>query len=99
MMPSPRSTLSATTPYRELAVRRSHPEQDLLLRVLISPTAMVELSEPEWDALLPRARASRLLARLAAQARMHGWTGLPSRVRDQLTGAAAMAAHHERLVR
>ncbi|MGH6902327.1 MAG: nucleotidyltransferase domain-containing protein [Geminicoccaceae bacterium] len=81
-------------------MRRSHPEQDLLLRVLISPTAMVELSEPEWDALLPRARASRLLARLAAQEPMPDWTDrLPWRVRDQLTGAAVMAAHNERLVR
>ena len=99
-MRSPRSTRCATTPYRELAVRRSHPEQDLLLRVLISPTAMVELGEPEWDALLPRARASRLLARLAAQEPIAaGPTVCRRRAPRSVDRRRVMAAHNERLVR
>jgi hypothetical protein len=73
---------------------------DRLLSALIRPAAMVELSEPEWEALLPRARACRLLARLAAAAHSGGIIGrLPARIQDQFAAAATVAAHHERKIR
>ncbi|MGH6948388.1 MAG: nucleotidyltransferase family protein, partial [Kiloniellales bacterium] len=75
-------------------------DADLLLGLLIRPAVMVELTEPEWEALLPRARACHLLARLAAAARAGGFIGsLPHRIEDHLAAAATVAAHHERTIR
>jgi hypothetical protein len=75
-------------------------EADPLLGALIRPAVMVELTEPEWEALLPRARACHLLARLAAAARAGGFIGLlPHRIQDHLAAAATVAAHHERTTR
>jgi hypothetical protein len=75
-------------------------DADLLLGVLIRPALMVELTEPEWEALLPRARACHLLARLAAAARAGGFIGrLPHRIEDHLAAAATVAAHHGRTTR
>ena len=75
-------------------------DADPLLRVLIRPAAMIELTEPEWEALLPRARACHLLARLTVEARAGGFAGkLPARVQDHLAAASTVAAHHERTVR
>jgi Uncharacterised nucleotidyltransferase len=72
----------------------------LLLRVLIRPAVMAELTEPEWEALLPRARACHLLARLAAAARAGGFIGsLPHRIQDHLAAVATVAAHHQRTIR
>jgi hypothetical protein len=61
---------------------------------------MAGLTEAEWDQVLPRARASHLLGRLAAEAQAHGLGDrLLGRVRGHLDAAAAMAAHNERTVR
>jgi hypothetical protein len=73
---------------------------ELLLGVLVRPALMAELSEAQWDDVLSLARASHLLARLAAEAQAHGLSDrLPSGVRGQFAGATAVAAHHERKVR
>jgi hypothetical protein len=75
-------------------------DADPLLAALTRPAVMVELTEPDWEALLPRARACHLLARFAAAARSEGITGrLPARIQDQFAAAATLAAHHERTVR
>jgi hypothetical protein len=76
------------------------PEKDLLLDALSRPVPLADLTEAEWDALLPRARAGHLLARLGAQADANDLTDrLPERVRRHLAAAAALAARHERMVR
>jgi hypothetical protein len=75
-------------------------DQDVLLRVLVQPATLVELNERQWDQLLPRARAARLLGRLAAEADMRGlMDSLPPKGRDHLSAAAALAAHHELRIR
>jgi hypothetical protein len=73
---------------------------ELLLGVLVRPARMAELTEAQWDDLLPLARASHLLARLAAEAQAHDLVDrVPSGVRAQFGAARAVAAHHERAVR
>lgn len=79
---------------------RWRPEQDLLLRTLVRPATMLELTDAEWDALLPRARAGRLLGRLAAEATALDISDrLPLKARHHLRAATAVAAHHLRMVR
>jgi hypothetical protein len=74
-------------------------EADPLLAALIRPAVMVELTEPEWETLLPRARACHLLARLAAAARAGGFSDqLPARIQDHFAAAAILTAHHERTI-
>ena len=74
-------------------------DADPLLRVLIRPAVMIELAEPEWEALLPRARVCHLLARLAVEARAGGFVGkLPARVQNRLAAASTVAAHHGRTI-
>jgi Uncharacterised nucleotidyltransferase len=71
-----------------------------LLGALVRPAAMTELSEAQWDDLLPLARASHVMARLAADAQAHGLGDqLPSKVRAQFSAATTLAAHHGRTVR
>jgi hypothetical protein len=71
-----------------------------LLRVLMSPARMTGLCEAEWDQVLPLARASHLLGRLASEVQAHGLADrLPRRVRGHLDAAAAVAAHNERTIR
>jgi hypothetical protein len=75
-------------------------DSELLLRVLITPARIARLTEAEWDQVLPLARASHLLGRLASEAQAHGFADrLPSRVRGHLDAAAAVAAHNERTIR
>jgi hypothetical protein len=75
-------------------------DSELLLRVLISPAAIAGLTEAEWDQVLPLARTSHLLGRLASEAQAHGLTDrLPSQVQGHLDAAAAVAAHNERTIR
>ena len=75
-------------------------EKDLLLNGLIRPVDLVDLTEPEWDALLPRARAGHLLARLGAELNAHDLTDrLPGGVRNHLAAAGVLTARHERKVR
>jgi Uncharacterised nucleotidyltransferase len=72
---------------------------ELLLDVLIRPALMAELTEAQWDNVLPLARVNHLLARLAAEARACGLADqVPSRVRAQFIAAEAVAAHHERRI-
>ena len=72
---------------------------ELLLSVLVRPARMAELTEAQWDDLLPLARASHLLARLAAEAQAHGLVDrVPSGVRARLGAATALATHDERAV-
>jgi signal recognition particle subunit SEC65 len=79
---------------------RWRPEQDLLLRTLVRPATMLELTDAEWDALLPRARAARLLGRLAAEATARDMSDrLPLKARHHFRAAAAVATHHLRMVR
>lgn len=57
---------------------------------------LAELNGRQWEELLPRARAARLLARLAAEADTRGsMDSLPPEGRAHLSAAAALAAHHE----
>ena len=76
-----------------------NPPRDDLLRVLCCPATLADLTDAQWDALLPRARACRCLGRMAVAARTHGLAQLPGRVRDHLDAAAAEAAHGERIIR
>ena len=75
------------------------PLRDDLLRVLRCPATMADLTDAQWDSLLPRARACRCLGRMAVAARMHGLAQLPGRARDHLDAARAEAAHGERIIR
>jgi Uncharacterised nucleotidyltransferase len=75
-------------------------DSELLLRVLISPAAMAGLIKAEWDRVLPLARTSHLLGRLASEAQAHGLTDrLSSRVRGHLDAGATVAAHNEQTMR
>ena len=76
-----------------------NPPRDDLLRVLCSPASMADLSDAQWDALLPRARACRCLGRMAVAARTHGLDQLPGRARNHLDAAIAEAAHGELIIR
>jgi hypothetical protein len=76
-----------------------NPRRDALLRFLSWSASMGELTDAQWDALLPRARACRCLARLAAAARAHGLDRLPRLVRDHFDAATIEAAHGERIMR
>lgn len=79
---------------------RRSPEQDLLLKVLVRPPTMLELTDAEWDALLPRARVGRLLGRLAAEAITRDLVDrLPLKTQHHFLAATAVATHHVRLVR
>jgi hypothetical protein len=61
---------------------------------------MAELTEAQWDQVLPLARVSHLTGRLAAEARACGLADrLPSGVRAQFSAATPLAAHHGRTVR
>ena len=73
---------------------------ELLLSVLVRLARMAELTEAQWDDLLPLARASHLLARLAAEAQAHGLVGPgPERRAASARRRQAVATHHERAVR
>jgi Uncharacterised nucleotidyltransferase len=81
-------------------VQRQGPDRDLLLTALVRPVELADLTEAEWDALLPRARSAHLLAHLGAGLSGCDRTGcLPDRVRNHLAAAAALATRHERVVR
>ena len=68
---------------------------ELLLGVLVRPARMAELTEAQWDDVLPLARASHL-GRLAAEAQAHGLADRPERRTAQFSAATALATHHER---
>ena len=78
---------------------QSPAESDLLLGILIRPARMAELSEAEWDKVLPLARATHLLARLASKAQEGDFADrLPNRVQVHLRAAAVVATHHARTI-
>jgi hypothetical protein len=61
---------------------------------------MAQLSEAEWDELLPLARASHVLGRIAVETQEAGLASrLPIRVQAHLRAAAAVAQHQERTIR
>jgi ribose/xylose/arabinose/galactoside ABC-type transport system permease subunit len=60
---------------------------------------VADLTDAQWDSLLPRARACRCLGRMAVAARTHDLAQLPDRVRDHLDAAIAEAAHGELIIR
>ena len=73
---------------------------ELLLRVLVRPACMAELTEAEWDDVLALARTSHLIGRLAADAQACGGADrAPSRVRAQFGAATVLATHHARTAR
>ena len=66
---------------------------ELLLGVLVRPALMAELTEAEWDDVLPLARVNHLMGRLATDAQAGGLADrVPSRVRAQFGAATAFAA-------
>lgn len=76
------------------------PFQDRLIESLIRPQAMTELSLSGWDALLPRARVSLLLPRLAILADRGGFMDrLPEQVQRHLATGLAIAQAQERELR
>ncbi|CAL1241659.1 nucleotidyltransferase domain-containing protein [Candidatus Methylocalor cossyra] len=70
-----------------------------MLELLAEPAAMVELTEPEWDALLPLSRATRLFSRLAALAAGAGLLArLPAKVQDHMAAALRWVAHRRQKI-
>lgn len=68
-----------------------------LRRMLTEPGAMASLTLMQWDALLPLARSTRLLARLEALAHEAGvWENLPDQVRMHMTGAQVQVSAQQR---
>jgi HprK-related kinase A len=83
------SASSTSTPY----------PRDALLDLITAPAATAAtMSLPDWDALIPRARAARLLPRLAHQ--LAGvWPTLDPAVRTALEAARHIADQHARAAR
>jgi Uncharacterised nucleotidyltransferase len=75
-------------------------DPDHLLRVLVCPARMAALSDAQWNQILPLARASHLLGRLAFEAHDGGFADrLPIRAQAHFRAAAVVARHHARTVR
>src|SRR5262245_54060525 len=73
---------------------------DPLIESLLRPQSMAELSLQEWDALLPRARVTLLLPRLAKLAERWSLTDrVPEVVRRHLTTGLELAREQERALR
>ena len=73
---------------------------DALIGCLLRPQRMAELSLRDWDALLPRARVTLLLPRLAILADRCGLVQrLPERVGGHLATGLAVARNQERVLR
>lgn len=71
-----------------------------LLKVLRDSAALRGLSLAEWDTVLPAARASRLLSRLAVEIRDREWfEHIPQPVERHLQAALTLAEQHERSAR
>jgi hypothetical protein len=93
-------TILCATCLPKNAMPQSLAGPELLLDILVRPAQMAELTEAKWDEVLPLARASHLVARLAADAQACALANrVPSKARAQFSAATAMAAHHERTVR
>src|SRR4029079_4318120 len=74
-----------------------NPAIDPLIESLVRPHSMAELSLKEWDALLPRARATLLLPRLAKLAERYGLIdGVPEVVHRHLITGIELAREQER---
>jgi hypothetical protein len=73
-----------------------HDRLQILLAVLKAPREMVRMTLREWDSIIPAARGSRLLSRLATQAQEEGiLESLPLEVRWHLEAAITLARHHD----
>ena len=76
------------------------PAPDCLIESLLWPQKMAELSLREWDTMLPRARVTLLLPRLAGLADRGGLIDrLPEPVRHHLETGLAVARAQERVLR
>jgi hypothetical protein len=74
-----------------------NPAIDPLIESLVRPHSMAELSLKEWDGLLPRARATLLLPRLARLAERYGLIdGVPEVVHRHLITGIELAREQER---
>lgn len=72
----------------------------LLLRALIEPASLTQLTIADWNALLPAAREAQLLGRLAIASAARGeWPLLPEKVQAQLLAARLQAEERERMAR
>lgn len=79
---------------------RAAARQELLVRALREPARLPALAEADWDLLVRRARAARLLARLALRARSAGvWEGIPAVARRHLEWSLVQVARHRLAVR
>lgn len=67
---------------------------NILLKVLREPACMERLHLEEWDALIPQARATRLLGRLAFLAGELAESAIPEQVRWHLDAARVKADNH-----
>src|SRR6185312_942930 len=68
-----------------------------LATLLHEPRDMAALRESDWDEIIPQARGSGLLSRLAAIAEAQGsYTALPERPRRHPPSAELLAAKHRR---
>ncbi|MBV8651910.1 MAG: nucleotidyltransferase family protein, partial [Alphaproteobacteria bacterium] len=68
-----------------------------LAALLQEPRGMASLRESDWDAIIPQARGSGLLSRLAEIAQAQGsYAALPERPRRHLHAAELVSAKHRR---
>lgn len=66
---------------------------------LADPVSLLELSEAEWNRLLPLARSVRLFSRLAALAESQSLLSrFPPKITTHLDGALRFAAHRQRQI-
>ncbi|MGZ8215961.1 nucleotidyltransferase domain-containing protein [Methylomagnum sp.] len=70
-----------------------------LFAALAEPARLLDLREPDWDALLPLARSMRLWSRLAASALDQGlMERLSLRIARQMEAALRFAAHRQQKI-
>ena len=75
-------------------------QSDLLLKVLQQPEMLLSLRMAEWDRMLPLARRTNLLGRLAARAQEGGLlTELPPGPQWHLRSSDVATAHNQRAIR
>lgn len=70
-----------------------------LFAALAEPARLLELREPDWDALLPLARSMRLWSRLAAASQAQGLLArLSPRIARQMEASLRFAAHRRQKI-
>ncbi len=77
-----------------------NPNDNLLLRAVVDPRSLVNLTAQAWDILLPIAHEAGVLSRIGvALDEMGVVERLPGRVGDQLDSARVLAVEHHRVMR